>query len=458
VIEQFIEATRGSRSRAMVNPLLAATYEFNYHWITQRLSSMISSGIPADMLTVVYTPAAQAETVEIGGKRVIIYDQYLGQVMNRLNRLLFDQAEAREVDAYLCKLFALHFLASGRPAAALEYALIHVAWSDRLRKADPASAEERMRFAAVQECFVLAHEIAHCIVRDGGRPAAEAGAWWAYVTRIEAEEMDEARANMPTDRIHAVLKRDFLAAADRRFGPATGDELTVRESDFEEIYYRQVFPEVETNIQMLIRVLSKPHLAEECLCDAIALNVTAQWAKERLRMPANQALPDAIVGLHHLRLLGDIDRYASVHSGTPGNIMSSKTETQTRLSLARLSARSYAWLPSIIGRKRVKQLLLGRKDHAPGLHKALIFENERYSAVIRDQLEHKMFQGNVNPAIEGLRTVLGEHNDTDTNTDTWTRVLVLCNLAELVDPVPRRNSSLLGPSMMDNPLPGRPGE
>ena len=130
MIEEFIEATRGPRVQVRVLPQQAALYQSMFRWVTRRLDSMIGSGQPADRLLVVYSHAGQAETVSLDGGRTVIYDQYLGQIMNRLNRLLFENAPVTEVDAYLCKLFALRFLAAGRQREALEYAYVHFAWSE----------------------------------------------------------------------------------------------------------------------------------------------------------------------------------------------------------------------------------------------------------------------------------------------------------------------------------------
>jgi hypothetical protein len=445
VIEQFIEATRGPGFRANVDPSLAATYQFNFRWIIRCLDSLISSGpYPVDRLLVVNTPAAQAETIEMGGERVIVYDQYLRQVMNTLNRLLFDQAEVREVDAYLCKLFALRYLASGRPSEAIEYACVYDCWSDRLRKPDPASAEECLRFTAVQECFILAHEIAHCIVDYGGWPVGEAYAWWISVTSIEAKDADKAHRKLRADRVPERLKRDFFVALDRRFGPATEDELRLRRSMFEEVPPpRALRPDVETHIQMITRVLSDLRLAEECLCDGIALNVTVLWATKVLRMRANHALRAAIVGLHHLRLLCHMDALASAVLDTPDNIRFSVSDTQTRLSLARLTARSFTWLPTL-GQRRVK--LRGATGHVGRLQKELRYENERYTAVIWDQLVWGLFQDRVKPMIELFRAPRNVFGDAHGSTDLRARVLAMCNLDEFVDPALKPRSSLFRPS------------
>ncbi len=382
MIEEFIEATRGPRVQVRVLPQQAEIYQSMFRWVTRRLHSMIGSGQPADRLLVLYSHAGQAETVSLDGERIVIYDQYLGQIMNRLNRLLFENAPVTEVDAYLCKLFALRYLCAGLPREALEYAALYHAWSDRLTDSDPATSAERRKFTLAQECFVLAHEIAHCIFQEERKPTLRAVSWWVVSTRTEAREADELRAQIPPDDFPLSYLRDFYAALDRRFGEATADELADREARRpEDILPPDVLdPTAESFLEMLTRALAEPRLAEECACDAVALNVATQWARRHLRMSAAQALSAAVVGLHHLRLLRHIEGLAASRGpDRRQEINPLLYETQTRLSLARLSAQTYAWLPVIAPRKFRPP---GKSGHAPGLHQALRFENERYAAII----------------------------------------------------------------------------
>jgi hypothetical protein len=160
---------------------------------------------------------------------------------------------------------------------------------------------------------VLAHEIAHCLFQEGGKPTLRAVSWWVVSTRTEAREADELRAQIPPDDFPLSYLRDFYAALDRRFGEATAEELADREARRpEDILPPDVLdPTAESFLEMLTRVLAEPRLAEECACDAVALNVTAQWARQHRRMSAAQALSAAVVGLHHLRLLRHIEGLAS---------------------------------------------------------------------------------------------------------------------------------------------------
>jgi hypothetical protein len=195
------------------------------------------------------------------------------------------------VDACRCKLFALRYLCAGRPREALEYAALYHAWSDRLTDSDPVTSAERRKFTL----------------------ALRAVSWWVVSTRTEAREADELRAQIPPDDFPLSYLRDFYAALDRRFGEATAEELADREARRpEDILPPDVLdPTAESFLEMLTRVLAEPRLAEECACDAVALNVTTQWARQHRRMSAAQALSAAVVGLHHLRLLRHIEGLAS---------------------------------------------------------------------------------------------------------------------------------------------------
>ena len=121
------------------------------------------------------------------------------------------------------------------------------------------------------------------------------------------------RAKIPPDDFPVSYLRDFYTALDRRFGEATEEELAERQSRrIEDVLPPELLnPTAESFMDMMRRVVAEPRLAEECVCDAMALNVTAQWAAKQLGMPPRQALSAAAVGLHHLRLLRHIEGLAS---------------------------------------------------------------------------------------------------------------------------------------------------
>ncbi len=114
VISAYLALTRGHDFSEGVRTEQVALYKFAYDYGWRQLRALTGSQLNVPQLRTVYTSKAHAEAVSIGEHTYIVYDQYLGQIINRLSRLFFEDADPREVDAYLFKLFALRSLTQGQ--------------------------------------------------------------------------------------------------------------------------------------------------------------------------------------------------------------------------------------------------------------------------------------------------------------------------------------------------------
>ena len=425
MIDAYLAATRGIDCQTRANQTLRAHYTRAFEWLTERLHTWIGSDLDVAELRVLYTPLAQADTFTLATKRYVIYDQYLGQVMNRLNRLLFEDATIQETDTYLSKIFAVRCLAAGQPATALGYAMLYFGGQDHLTRSQGGPLSTiRLVFTGIQEVFVLAHELAHCVVKAGGDPILKALAWYVTSMRIEAQEVDSA-TRPAAEEVARDIVADQRAAYERRYGPVADEEEAERVDAEARASFSRLAPQVSSFEGQLRQALADPVLATECLCDGIAFSLCAEWAREHTDLSKVGALRAAFVGLHHVRLLRAID--LSVAHGADGEL-EGIAETQTRVTLARLICRIFLWLPkmgSVVDTERV-----GDDEWSEDLRllgEGLRFENERYAAILNDEVIFGSYQHAVEPKLEALRRELNSSFSKNAE-ELWDDTLLFCDL------------------------------
>jgi hypothetical protein len=421
VIEDYLLTTRGEGYATSVRPEFAAHYARTAEGIVAILRCLVDDSFKQPSLIVTYSSFMHTECVSLAGEKSLIYDQYLGQVLNRLNRLWFEDAPPDQVDVYLAKLFALRYLRSERRPRAIEYAATYYANRAMLAKPDPKTAGARGKFTAIQEAFVLAHEIAHSIYDSNDHLAASwrssffAGveAWGEIEQQLEEQHLGPD-SQWRRQEIVAALGRERERAYRRRFGIAGSDaeldkllEEKRRKDDSEES-----FDSMPLDLQTLN---SSARVTEECTCDHVAARLATLWAQITLGAGTATALAACFLAMHHLRLL----RYIDVHAERGGRIVAGEkrsvwAETATRLRAFRCGA---------LGRVQQECDPDVVSEAFDGLREV----NEQHYKVIMDQVLEDLFDESMSRSIAIARErrlvdgILKAH-------DAQSAVLFFCDL------------------------------
>lgn len=297
-------------------------------------TSLRSYGATPDF-DLAYSAERTCETIRTGGRQIVIYDQYLGQTFNQLNRLHFNATEPREARIYAYKVAAEFAQIDGQPRLGALLAMAHVASRDgaigHRRDTDIA---RRAQITALQEVYVMAHEAFHTIVE---RQAA----WREQMLR-------DARADF--------LKNFYLSAITR----------------LEEVNH----PDLDTIAPMYLRQMelfgSDDALVEECLYDTLSMSVICPHPDRSPSIGQVEEARDAIFfALRHLRLLAFIRH--TVHERRPGFVVND------------------AWLDPYLVRTQFVQWALGQFPplHAlrtPEMLKRFELAQERYSKFVEDPI------------------------------------------------------------------------
>jgi hypothetical protein len=421
-IDDYLKATRGpTYSRA--NPTLGAVYARYQELAFDALVGLADSDLPPPGLYVVYTSQAQIETIRIRDETFIIFDQYLGQVLNRLNRLFFEGASPGEVDAYLYKLSALLALSTGSPEAALLNAAVFDSVKDRLSKSSLSIDDVAVRavYTRVAEIFIICHELVHYVYKSDTKAARRLQDDYF---EIGFQLADVADTLLPTAAPSYL--DDYDRAWKRRIGPLP--EITKSERSELESQLRYPDPKQAHFSKMLQSIKADSHLTEECVADAIAGVITSWIVDSEISSALDTAVRGCSLALHNLRL---ITYLRDLVQGAPESFQTrGLTETITRVSAFRLVCPRWPILGSQDLSAEAEQWRVARKR----LLEELTADNVKFSEILMDQLIF-FFDPNQRKSLSNLRHEWKQSGEAPPVMNLWLRSFVesTCNFVHVDD-------------------------
>jgi hypothetical protein len=271
--QKLDEYLRASRRVQDPKPALIAHYEALFEPLRLGIQGY---NLQPPELVVTFSPQRRCETIQIGGDAFLIYDEYLGQTMNYLNRVLFNAKNGDAVQAYAMKYIAENLRIRQRPLNASMFALAYGKMRNSAKLGTTTSARERGGMTTLQEVFVIAHEVAHLLYAG------------SKAFRVDG-----------SDRAQSIL----LELEENRHRTDTADKLRER--------YGMTFPEaelieVEDERIKIVRAHGTRHI-EEIACDHWSFRNCLDFADVVLRMPREQSFRAILVTLRHLRALRYFD-------------------------------------------------------------------------------------------------------------------------------------------------------
>ncbi|MES3090606.1 hypothetical protein O6027_03285 [Sphingomonas aerolata] len=243
-------------------------------------------------LKFVFTPSRRAERLRLCGESWLIYDQYLGQTFNLLNRLFFNAEGEKEAITYFHKYIAERALEHGRAEFGVSLANIYADNRDRVRETvngDPL----RPAFTIVSEQFAIFHELSHEIL-DSGHDFAE------FFMSLVADSID-ARREVRRTQTRESLIDGFRTSDPAAYHDAPLDQVIAETlADYDS-------PMGVRGRQEYDRALDAPETAEELFCDFAACEFALIGGGENL-MGLRDTLRALYVASYHLKTLDYVDR------------------------------------------------------------------------------------------------------------------------------------------------------
>ena len=289
-IERFITATR----RNCPERVRFSQYEV----IVKRLKCIAEQmGFRIDV-KIVYSAARAVEHVKISGVTWLIYDQYMAQSMNLLNRLFIEADSDHPAIVYFHKVLAERLVDVSRLHEALHCASFYHNSRDVLQ---PQYVDEHWRnvLTVTHEKFLLYHEFGHCIFSETDS---------LPVMREHVQFLIDHNVNSKKrsfDGALAMLKSAPPAAYHHQSLDEAIAELENQYSNKQSQHYTEA----------LLAALAEAETKEEVFCDVLAADFCVHEARLD-HIDVENTLRAIYIGFYHLQALEYIRRFPSLPAGT----------------------------------------------------------------------------------------------------------------------------------------------
>jgi hypothetical protein len=297
----------------------------------------------------------------------LIYDQYLGQVFNMLNRLHFNSNEPKDAVYYSFKLLAEEFQLAGNQEVSLICALAFIKESPKYNSyKNDQNFADRLSYTLLQETFVIAHELGHYIFSRKDKSKIIDLYKEHLIDLINEKNSDINEINFIdsylTDRHNNLYKgegtyKDYL----------TEEQIKEFEKDVR-------IDEQKNKLELIKLINENDNLIEEIICDDIAVKLILSFSEKEFGVSVEKTLDALYVGMMNLRILGIISRQVSDFEGNKSDVQDYFKTSMIRLMSYRDKANYHYGL-------YLKDLKKGFE-----IQKKLTDSNIRYSYIISDSI------------------------------------------------------------------------
>ncbi|OLS60270.1 hypothetical protein PSEMO_46810 [Pseudomonas putida] len=280
-IDRFIRVTRSNQA-GRVQPQL-------YRKGVARLSHLATLFEVPTHFRIVYSTSRRVELVTLPDATWIVYDQYLGQSLNLLNRLFIEAGDLEPAIIYFHKVLAERLVEVGRLEQALHCAAFYDEHRDLLQ---PRRLDEPWRFllTEVHETFLMSHELGHRLYdQENALPE----------TREQVAELIAAQITSKQRSLEDQVR-------DLRNAPAAA----IHHRDVEDVIndVQQLAQAPDTFMAAQLACLDDPQTFEEVFCDIFAADLVMAAMTSEGADPI-QVLRAIYIGFYHIQALEYLKRF-----------------------------------------------------------------------------------------------------------------------------------------------------
>lgn len=295
VINDYIMSKRfikDSSNLSCVNPDIY--YSNMYNTISAAIDlNKLNRRLPE--LVTCYSTERTCEFVSMKDREYIIYDQYLGQTFNMLNRVYFNSKDKYDIVSYAYKVLAEIYHFSSQTELSQ---LCLIAYIENIKQHTSYQSEQnpavRTIYTYFQELFVLMHEVAHWHLLSKDKTGI------INIKRDLLTDYYQAMLNLnDPERTNSILS-DMDAVLDNS------------RSSFHEYVDPELYKELDASIEAtqneylraaMELIKTSDDFIEECICDEIAANFLKPLMFSMYGIDAEECLQIIYLGLQNLELL-----------------------------------------------------------------------------------------------------------------------------------------------------------
>jgi hypothetical protein len=341
-----------------------------YSHLFERILDLFEIDLTHINLEIVYSNNKTAELLrDFQDKTYLVYDQYLGQCFNMLNRIYFNGKEKEIAHFYSFKILAEEFQIFGFPDLAQIFGLSYIKemenYSSYKNDQDPTL---RNIYTLIQEAYVIVHELAHYIitVTDAQKLRAR-----AREMTIEIFEHQKTVKSSNDDTIFDQYMTDFhntiTEGKDTYKDRLTNEQISNLKEDFlsnSDNYEDEAINYVKQN----------DNIIEELVCDELAFFILIDFFKDQYNIQYDTVIHAMFVGMMNLRVLGIIHNQANDFINDTQSFSVYFKENMIRLTRIRTLASIYA------------ETQIKKESAEQEIHRQLSEINVKYTNIISDSI------------------------------------------------------------------------
>lgn len=271
------------------------TFGYYYDMYNIITSTFDNKRIEFPELVVCYSTERTCEFVSINEKDYIIYDQYLGQSINMLNRIYFNSTDKYDSLTYAYKVLCeiCHY-SSKIELSKLLYTSYAINKYNHISYKQKKNYVERSKYTYFQEFFVLMHEVAHWLLSKKDK---------SQLIKIKREQLiDYVFASKDIDDPNRTdnLLQDIDALFDKPFN-SYKDYISVEKIN--ELNNLINLDNINLYDKEMELIQHDDDFIEECICDDIACQFLVDIMKKRYNISKISSLKIIYMALQNLELL-----------------------------------------------------------------------------------------------------------------------------------------------------------
>ena len=305
LLNDYLESTRKIKGKR--NEQLNSYYHKVFNIIKRHAQFNISDV----ELEVIYSTNKTAELLHLNDRHFLVYDQYLGQVFNMMNRLFFNATEPQESLAYSYKIFAEELQLEGRPDVALIFAMSYLKLLEESStyKTD-VDVTKRVNYTAIQETFILVHELFHFSKIADSKYIAQ--------SRSEALTfMEDMLVRLDDTQLQEEATFSYLADEyNLLYGDQPYNKDLLPKGYFEKIRDQHIKHERDSHQRITELIKTSDALIEEIICDEQAAFLTMYIMAQEYKFHPEISFDGIYLAMLHLRTLGILNAEAKYFSAT----------------------------------------------------------------------------------------------------------------------------------------------